>query len=59
MTLILSAPIPKEDALQPLAETEPIRPVEKNLLLQINKNIEHLNSVLFSYGNYAIAARKK
>ncbi len=58
VTIIPSAPVPPSEALQTLAETEPIAPVLKDVILQMNKNIDHLNALLFSYGNYAIAGRK-
>lgn len=55
---LLSAPVSDENKLKPIAESEPIPPVMKELLLQINANIAHLNEVIFSFGNYAMIATK-
>lgn len=56
--VIFSAPVPESQRLQPVHEDAPIDPALKTLLLQMNQNIARLNSVLFSYGDYAIAGRK-
>jgi len=57
-TIILSAPVPETDKLAPLREKAPLDPTAKDLVLQMNTNIERLNTLLYSYGNYALAARK-
>lgn len=56
--IVFNAPVPPDEALQPLAETAPLEPVLKDLVVQANRNIERLNALLYSYANYAIAARK-
>ncbi len=55
---VFSAPVPESDRLAPLCETEPISPGLKSLVLQANANIRRLNDLLYSHGNYALAARK-
>ena len=57
-SILLSAPIPEEDKLALLQEKGPLDPVAKDLVLQANKNFEKLNSLLYSYANYAFVARK-
>ncbi|AXA34899.1 MAG: methyltransferase domain-containing protein [Candidatus Hydrogenedentota bacterium] len=57
-TLILSAPVPEHDKLQLLCEKEPLAPAVKDVVMQMNRNLERLNALLYSYANYAIAARK-
>lgn len=57
-TVIYSAPVPDAERLLPLRETAPLEPVVKELLLQANSNLARLNSLLYSFGNYAIAARR-
>jgi SAM-dependent methyltransferase len=56
--IILSAPVPETDRLAPLRETAPLEPHVKALVLQANANIQRLNALLYSFGNYALAARK-
>jgi O-antigen chain-terminating methyltransferase len=56
--IILSAPVPETDRLAPLRETAPLEPHVKDLVLQANANIQRLNALLYSFGNYALAARK-
>ena len=56
--IVFNAPVPPEEALQPLAETAPLEPALKDLILQANRNIERLNALLYSYANYAVMARK-
>ncbi|MBX7244632.1 MAG: class I SAM-dependent methyltransferase [Candidatus Sumerlaeaceae bacterium] len=58
INLIFSAPVPNTDKLAPLREPAPLDPAIKDVVLQINANFDRLNSVLYSYGNYAIAARR-
>lgn len=57
-TIILSAPVAEDDKLAPLREKAPLDPVLKDLVLQMNANIERLNTLLYSYANYALAACK-
>jgi len=57
-TIILSAPVPETEKLAPLREKAPLDPTAKDLVLQMNTNIERLNTLLYSYANYALAARK-
>jgi SAM-dependent methyltransferase len=57
-TIMFSAPVAVSDRLAPLRESAPVDPAVKDVLLQMNANIAKLNSVLYSYGNYAMAARK-
>jgi SAM-dependent methyltransferase len=56
--IVFNAPVPPEEALQPLVETAPLEPALKDLVLQANRNIERLNALLYSYANYAVLARK-
>lgn len=58
LTLMLSAPVPESAKLQPLQEKGPLDPVAKDLVLQMNENLDRLNQLLYSYANYAMAARK-
>ncbi|MGC8842054.1 MAG: class I SAM-dependent methyltransferase [Candidatus Sumerlaeaceae bacterium] len=57
-TLILSAPVPEGDKLALVKEKGPLDPVTKDLVLQINDNFARLNTLLYSYANYALAVRK-
>ncbi len=57
-TIVLSAPVPDQEKLAPLQEKAPLDPVAKDLVLQMNDNIARLNTLLYSYANYALAARK-
>lgn len=56
--LILAAPVPDTDRLAELREASPLEPHLKDLVLQANANIHRLNELLYSYGNYALAARR-
>ena len=58
ISVIFSAPVPDDEKLAPVQEKSPIEPVLKDVVLQVNANLQRLNSVLYSYGNYAIVARK-
>jgi O-antigen chain-terminating methyltransferase len=56
--IILSAPVPETDRLAPLREAAPLEPHVKDLVIQANANIQRLNALIYSFGNYALAARK-
>jgi 2-polyprenyl-3-methyl-5-hydroxy-6-metoxy-1,4-benzoquinol methylase len=56
--ILFSAPVPPANRLQPIREKSPVEPAIKELVLQANENIDRLNSLLYSYGNYAIAGMK-
>jgi SAM-dependent methyltransferase len=58
ISVIFSAPVPDDEKLAPVKEKSPLEPVIKDVVLQVNANLDRLNSVLYSYGNYAIVARK-
>ena len=56
--LIFGAPVPDTDRLSELREAAPLEPHLKDLVLQANANVRRLNELLYSYGNYALAARR-
>ncbi len=56
--LILGAAVAEQDKLALLKESAPIDPVLKELVLAANANFTRLNVLLYSHGNYALAARK-
>ena len=56
--LILGAPVAEQEKLALLKESAPIDPVLKELVLVTNANFTKLNVLLYSHGNYALAARK-
>lgn len=58
ISLIYSSPVSETDRLTELKESAPVAPAIKQVILQINSNFARLNSVLYSYANYAICARK-
>lgn len=58
ISVVFSSPIPEAAKLAPIRETAPVPTAVKDVIVQINANVERLNSVLYSYANYAIAARK-
>lgn len=55
---VFSAPVPADAKLKPVRETAPIDPTTKDLVSQINANLDRLNSVLYNFGNFAMAGRK-
>ncbi|MCX7019788.1 MAG: methyltransferase domain-containing protein [Candidatus Sumerlaeota bacterium] len=58
LNVIFSAAVDAEHRLAELREPGPIDPAIKEIVLQVNANFARLNSLLYSYANYAIAARK-
>ena len=56
--LILGAAVAEQEKLALLKESAPIDPVLKELVLTTNANFTKLNVLLYSHGNYALAARK-
>lgn len=58
MTLLFSAPVPEADKLQLIQEKAPLEPTTKDIVIQMNENLQRLNTLLYSYANYALAARK-
>lgn len=57
-TLLFSAPVPEADKLQLIQEKAPLEPTTKDIVIQMNENLQRLNTLLYSYANYALAARK-
>lgn len=57
-TVVFTSPVREEDRLVVLQENNPVDPAVKELVLQMNENLRKLNSLLYSYANYAIAARR-
>lgn len=58
VTTMYTAPIPESGRLVMLKESAPLDPPLRELLATMNENLQKLNSVLYSYGNYATAGRK-
>jgi 2-polyprenyl-3-methyl-5-hydroxy-6-metoxy-1,4-benzoquinol methylase len=56
--IMFTAPVPENERLAPVRESAPLEPPMKDIVLQINANLQRLNSLLYSYGNYAMIAQK-
>lgn len=58
VTILPVSPIPEANKLAMLAESEPIDPIFKDLVLQTNRNFQRLNDVLYKPADYAALTMK-
>lgn len=58
ITVRYSVPIPADKALAPIGQSEPLPAELRTLASEANANFARLNSVMYSFANYAICGRK-